>query len=310
MKHPDVTVVIPCFNSAETLGAAIASAIRQNKVSVEVIVVDDCSQDNSMEIAKSFPAHIVKVHQHKENRGPGAARNTALTNARGTWLAMLDSDDTFECDRVHQMISHAEAANAQIVVDNPIIISGTGEKQSTMFPEESWAQLTSIDLADFILGNTLFSSKFNLGYLKPVIRRDFVIENSLNYDEHLRIGEDYLFASMALAKGADCRVCQIAGYNYHIRDGSISRVLKLHHLYDMRTADRAFRARVDLNSVEQNAFKIRAKSIEEAISFLKLVGHIKARSPIKILKTILNNPLAARHLRMPIAARWQRWVAS
>lgn len=310
MSQPDVSVIIPSFNTAETLGAAIQSATRQSGVCVEVIVVDDCSQDNSAAIADSFQGQSVKVFRHAENRGPGAARNTAIQNATGTWLAMLDSDDTIESERLHNMIGHANANGAQIVVDNININHGDGSSISPMFTPDDWAQLKSISLADYIEGNTLFASTFNLGYLKPIIRRNFVVDNSLSYDENLRIGEDYLFAAAALSKGAKCSVHPIAGYNYHVRDGSISRVLKLHHLHDMKTADKMFQLQAVLNGAEMRAFNKRSKSIDEAISFLKLIEHLKARSPLKALGAVLSDPMAARHLRMPIAARWQRWLAN
>lgn len=310
MSPPDVSVIIPSFNTAQTLGAAIKSATQQAGVSVEVIVVDDCSQDNSVAIADSFSDQTVKVFRHVENRGPGAARNTAIQNATGRWLAILDSDDTLESNRLHNMIGLANANGAQIVVDNLNINYGNDCSISTMFPPDDWAQLSSISLADYILGNTLFASTFNLGYLKPIIRRDFVVDHSLSYDEQLRIGEDYLFAATALSMGAKCSVHPISGYNYHVRDGSISRVLELHHLHDMKTADTMFQQQAVLNDTEMNAFKKRSKSIDEAISFLKLIQHLKARSPVKALRAVLSDPMAARHLRMPIAARWQRWVAN
>ncbi|MCR9235933.1 MAG: glycosyltransferase [Alphaproteobacteria bacterium] len=310
MSQPDVSVIIPSFNTSETLGAAIKSAMQQTGVRVEVIVVDDCSQDNSAAIAESFPDHSVKLFQHAENRGPGAARNTAIENATGTWLAMLDSDDTIESDRLHNMIGLAEANGTQIVVDNLNINYGNDCSNSPMFPPDDWARLSSISLADYILGNTLFASTFNLGYLKPIIRRDFVVDHSLSYDEKLRIGEDYLFAATALSMGAICGVHPVAGYNYHVRDGSISRVLKLHHLHDMKTADTMFLEQAVLKGAEIQAFKKRSKSIDEAVSFLKLIEHLKARAPVKALRAVLSDPMAARHLRMPIAARWQRWVAN
>ncbi|MCL4161883.1 UNVERIFIED_CONTAM: hypothetical protein GTU68_021466 [Idotea baltica] len=310
MSQPDVSVIIPSFNTADTLGPAIESATRQTGVCVEVIVVDDCSQDNSAAIADSFQGQTVKVFRHTENRGPGAARNTAIRNATGTWLAILDSDDTLESDRLHNMIALANASSAQIVVDNLNINHGDGSSISSMFTPHDWARLKSISLADYIEGNTLFASTFNLGYLKPIIRRDFVVDNSLSYDEKLRIGEDYLFAATALSKGAKCSVHPNAGYNYHVRDGSISRVLKLHHLHDMKTGDKLFQQQAALNGAETRAFNKRSKSIDEAISFLKLIEHLKARSPLKALGAVMSDPMAARHLRMPIAARWQRWVAN
>ncbi len=62
----------------------------------------------------------------------------------------------------------------------------------------------------------------------------------MRYDETLRIGEDYILLASALAKGGRCVVEPDAGYAYHIRDGSISRVLELHHVEAMLAADAAF----------------------------------------------------------------------
>ncbi|TIL77371.1 MAG: glycosyltransferase family 2 protein, partial [Mesorhizobium sp.] len=76
-----------------TIERAIASAIAQRGVSVEVIVVDDQSRDRTLDLAQSYPEDIVRVVALEQNRGPGGARNVGLELARGRWVAVLDSDD-------------------------------------------------------------------------------------------------------------------------------------------------------------------------------------------------------------------------
>ncbi|TIX29887.1 MAG: glycosyl transferase, partial [Mesorhizobium sp.] len=93
------------------------------------------------------------------------------------------------------------------------------------------------------------------------------------------------------------------GYVYHIRTGSISRVLELHHVEAMLGADAAF-ASTYSNSMEgkaQAAFLRRGRSLRRAASFLSLVQHIKARSPLRAIWTALSDPAAVRHMSMPIA---------
>lgn len=86
-----VTVVIPAYNRAATIAGAVSSALKQTPHGpAEVIVVDDCSADETADIAQRAGAHVIR---HDVNRGPGAARNTAIARARQPWIAFLDSDD-------------------------------------------------------------------------------------------------------------------------------------------------------------------------------------------------------------------------
>ncbi|RUW76786.1 MULTISPECIES: glycosyltransferase family 2 protein [unclassified Mesorhizobium] len=309
--QPDVSFVIAAYNAEATLDRAIASAMAQRDVSVEVIVVDDCSRDRTLDVARSYPEDIVRVVALQRNRGPGGARNAGLEAARGRWVAVLDSDDAVYPGRICTMIARAEKAGAVIAVDNLQVVREDGVPEDTMFPADYLEGLAEISLADYIAGNIVFESRFNLGYLKPIFQRDFLEENGLRYDEKLIIGEDYILLASALARGGKCVVEPTTGYVYHIRTGSISRVLELHHVEAMLGADAAF-ASTYSNSIEgkaQAAFLRRGRSLRRAASFLSLVQHIKARSPLKAIWTALSDPAAVRHMSMPIAVRLRRVAA-
>jgi succinoglycan biosynthesis protein ExoO len=142
--------------------------------------------------------------------------------------------------------------------------------------------------------------------MKPVFRRSFVEAHGLAYDETLRIGEDYIFLASLLALGGRCAVEPEAGYRYHLRAGSISRVLKLDHVEAMLSADAAFVAAHPLDGEAAAAQALRTRSLRRAASFLSLVGHIKDRAPARALATAIADPAALGHLRMPIAARLRR----
>jgi GT2 family glycosyltransferase len=88
---PSVSVIIPAYNSGQRLARAINSALAQTLPVLEIIVVDDGSVDDTVEVASSFgpPVRVVS----KPNGGPASARNLGASLARGDWLAMLDSDD-------------------------------------------------------------------------------------------------------------------------------------------------------------------------------------------------------------------------
>ncbi len=306
--QPDVSFVIAAFNAQETIGRAVQSALAQHNVTVEVIVVDDRSTDATCERVREIADDRIVLVEKRVNEGPGAARNAGLSLAKGSYIAILDADDTVAPDRMERLGARARDADAQIVLDDLEVIDERGASPSVrpMFGRERLSALPSITLASFIAGNPLFGGEFSLGYLKPVIERKFLQAHGIVYDQELRIGEDYLLIADALAHGARCIVEQIPGYRYHLVDGSVSRVLKPYHVAAMLEADDRFLARHALDKEAAAAQTLRTRSLQEAAAFLDIVGHIKARSALGAIRAAWRDPSAIRHLKMPIMVRLRR----
>lgn len=303
---PDVSFVIAAYNAEDTLADAIASALAQVGISLEVIVVDDCSSDGTRELVSNHPDPRVRLIAQAANGGPAAARNAGFAAATGRWIAVLDADDTMHPQRLSTLIAQALNADAEIVVDNIDVIPLDGGAPEPMFPRAELEKRPLMTLAEFIRSNVIFSSTFNFGYMKPIFRRAFLLEHGLRFDESLRIGEDYILLASALAAGGRCAVEPSAGYVYHLRHGSISRVLKPQHLQAMLEADETFLKRYRLDADAMAAQQRRTRSIREAASFITLVDQIKQRSVGGVLKTALGHPQALKHLQMPIAVRMRR----
>lgn len=304
--QPDVSFIIAAFNAEASIVRAIQSALDQSDVTVEVIVVDDRSSDRTVEVSQSLADERVRVVQLAENRGPGGARNAGLALAQGRWIAVLDSDDTVYPERLARLILRAQKAGATIAVDNLDVVQEETGSSEAMFPPAVLERFPELTLADFIDANRMFEATFSFGYMKPIIERRFLEENALGYPETLRIGEDYVFLASALARGGRCVVEPQPRYAYHIRAGSISRVLELHHVQAMLAADAAFLTEHQLDAAAMAAQMRRTRSLKEAAAFLALVRHLKDGAPFKAIVAALGNPAALRHLRMPIAARLRR----
>ena len=307
---PDVSFVIAAYNAEETLGRAIDSALGQDGVTVEVVIVDDCSTDGTANIAAAYGDPRVRLIKQLSNGGPGRARNAGIIAAGGRWVSVLDSDDSVQPDRARRMIERARITDAQVVVDNLDVVPMNGGPVQRMFTESELAARPELTLADYIDSNVIFQDTFNFGYMKPVFERSYLLQHDLWFDETLRIGEDYILLVSALASGAKCAVEPSAGYIYHIREGSISRVLERHHLDSMLAADTAFLSRFPLNGEAMAAQNRRTRSLVEARSFVTLVEEIKSRSFARALLTAIRNPRAVRHLRMPIAVRMRQFAES
>jgi GT2 family glycosyltransferase len=103
LKSPKFSVIIPVYNSAKTLPRALESVIEQTWPAHEIVVVDDGSTDNSVQVAKGFGSKVRVIQQ--SNAGVSAARNRGAESATGDWLAFLDADDWYYPDRLRW---HAE----------------------------------------------------------------------------------------------------------------------------------------------------------------------------------------------------------
>ncbi|EFK3482055.1 glycosyltransferase family 2 protein [Escherichia coli] len=95
MNIPAVSIIMPSFNSEETIQAAIESVRAQTYSNWELIISDDNSSDSTVEIVERNVLHEPRIIliQHSENRGAGFSRNEAISKARGKYIAFLDSDD-------------------------------------------------------------------------------------------------------------------------------------------------------------------------------------------------------------------------
>ncbi len=93
-ENPLISIIIPAYQSAETLGRTLESALQQGYPEIEIVVQDDGSTDATGLVAAAAAAHDPRIHYFRQaNQGPAAARNAAVARARGDYLAFLDADD-------------------------------------------------------------------------------------------------------------------------------------------------------------------------------------------------------------------------
>jgi len=103
-SNPTVSVIIPTYNRAGLVGRAIKSALNQTFENLEIIVVDDASIDNTIEVVKGFNDHRIKYIKHENTCGGSAARNTGIRVAQGDFVALLDDDDEWSPEKVEKQI--------------------------------------------------------------------------------------------------------------------------------------------------------------------------------------------------------------
>ena len=103
-----VSIIMPSYNTAEYISDSIRSIQNQTYNNWELIIVDDCSTDNSVIVIQSFEDSRIRLLQNKQNSGAALSRNYALREAKGKWIAFLDSDDTWEEKKLEKQIRFME----------------------------------------------------------------------------------------------------------------------------------------------------------------------------------------------------------
>jgi succinoglycan biosynthesis protein ExoU len=230
-----VSVIIPAFNAEATLSRAMASALAQPETA-EVIVVDDASPDGTGAIARAAAAddRRVRVVHLDANGGPARARNAGINASRSPWIAVLDADDIFMPARLARLCAlpaHDMAADDIAFVAEDAAAACEGWR----FPQTDG--LCRLDPESFARGNIGGRrQRGELGFLKPVMSRNFLDRHDLRYDETLRLGEDVDLYLRALLAGARFVLTRKVGYAATVRPGSLSAS---HNADDLAALERA-----------------------------------------------------------------------
>ncbi len=123
MTGPTVSILIPCYNAAPYLEQSIRSALAQcTTVSAEILLWDDGSTDDSVEIARRFVPQI-QVMGDGINRGGNIARNRLLSSARGDWLQYLDADDLLLPKKIASQLAVGNETGADVIYSKPRTVS-------------------------------------------------------------------------------------------------------------------------------------------------------------------------------------------
>lgn len=194
------SVIIPTYNRRQTIGAAIASALEQDVLECEVIVVDDGSTDDTLAwLASEFADARLSVATNQRAKGPAGARNTGLLAARGEFIALLDSDDCFlpghlvASARVFQRFAEVDVIFGRAVYeqDGKVVeyMGPNFERKLTAAPATHADDEVTVFSAGYFAHLLRYGCYFNLS---TVVLRAAAVRGQL-MNEYLRVAEDYEF---------------------------------------------------------------------------------------------------------------------
>jgi|GEM_PF-6831483 len=223
--QPLVSVVIPTFNVERYIERAIQSVLKQSWQECEIIIVDDCSTDDTVQVIKQFIDCNIKLYTNPKNYGPSHSRNKAISMAKGDWIALLDADDWFAPERLEILVKLAQEYDADIVADNVLKVHAiTQENDLIFFKGLNLQQPHILDPSDYVQAKILGEEELSIGLFKPLLKKQFLLEHDLKFDEAVRFSEDFQLFALCLAHGARFVVLPKAYYYYLYREGSLSSI--------------------------------------------------------------------------------------
>ena len=253
MSKPNVSVVMPVYNSAKYLKECLNSLVRQTLKDIEIICVDDGSNDESLGILNEFHEHDDRILVFtQENQGAAEARNRGLKIAKGRYVIFLDSDDVFESDMLEKMYCKVEDSNVEMAICNFDVLAKRFESNNEYDMRKKHAYAGAFDITKLPL-NGLVEFVHANPWTK-LIRKSFLIDNNIVF-QNQKSANDLYFSYLAglLAKS----MCYIndAAPKVHYRMNITSQISANRSVLDVYNAFKRLYEEAIFRNLDSNKIK-------------------------------------------------------
>ncbi|CAH0999522.1 hypothetical protein LEM8419_00822 [Neolewinella maritima] len=208
MQQPTVSLVMPLYNGRPYVAAAIDSVLAQTFTDWELIVIDDGSTDGGMEVVQAYSDHRIRPMANSSNRGVAYTRGVGIKEARGKFLAWIDSDDVILPQRLSLQLDYLHA-NPEVGLCGTWIERFGGGDHSQARPPDHAELLRCLLLFTPIVPNATV-----------MLRLPLVRHHRIRYDETLPIAEDYDFV-LQCSRHFKLGIVPNVLYRYRVTEGSL-----------------------------------------------------------------------------------------
>lgn len=174
-----VSVIMPAYNAADTIVDAIQSVVDQTHATWELLVVDDCSNDDTYSAAQNFSSKDsrISVYRLRKNGGVANARNFALERARGRYIAFLDSDDIWTCSKLELQLRTIKELNTGLCYGSYKRMSHAGNVENRVIPVPSNMSVKRLLRGNCIVMSSAIIDRHHFPQIKlrPVYFDDLVL---------------------------------------------------------------------------------------------------------------------------------------
>lgn len=205
MAAPKVSVIVPVYNTEKYLEECISSITSQTIREIEIIIVDDGSREECAVLCDSLAKTDDRIKViHKENAGPGFARNTGIEAAMGEYIGFVDSDDYIKPDMYDVLYNAALKNNADLVISGISFVGGNTFGKSGEYEEKHYFHKDTLfqkeDIKNLLLGvvgalpREPDDSRYGVSTCKNLFKRSVITDNKLEFlSERKVMSEDAIF---------------------------------------------------------------------------------------------------------------------
>lgn len=291
MSRPQVSVIIPTLDAEATIGAALDSVLEGQVLDVEVLVVDDGSQDGTRDaIERRRDPRIRWLTTGSRRSGSGVARNVAFEVARGDWVALLDADDIWAPGRLERLLDAAHPTGHRIVCDDVAIVAADApdrEDGATLFDIRMRGDRPStwtLQLAQFV--------RWDLGLMMPVFERALLVEDGIRYPGYKCSTPDFSLLFDLIAREGGTLIVDVPSYVYRKQPGSESQARPEFWLDSLRmTADILRRETAQHPRIRALLIRRLHRSLAR-YHYLLAREHVRRRAYLKAALALLRSPRA------------------
>lgn len=213
-NNPLISILLPVYNTSAYLHQCLDSVLAQTYTNLQVVLVDDGSKDNSLEICQQYAAKDSRIEvYHQENQGVATARNVLLSKIKGDYFLFVDSDDWIEPIMVEYLLSRAIVYKAEMVTCGMV---KNDDEPSTVAHEKSCCQ-------DDVIKEFLRHVSFN-GSLCNKLSSVQLLKKDPRFNSKISYGEDALFCWELLKEAKTIVVSDRQLYHYRMNAASLSHL--------------------------------------------------------------------------------------
>lgn len=300
-QSPYISIIIPVYNAELYIERCIESVIKQTYYNIEVIIIDDGSNDSSYQIIKKYESADSRIRVFQQNnQGVSVARNLGIRKARGYWIGFLDADDYLELDAFEKLYQYITEDKEKVDI---VCYSYVEDKEGKLSYRNNTGSNEICDVE--ALYKYIFSNKNISGYIwNKMFRKDILEKEMIQFCVNIPMNEDLLFCAQYINKINKGMVIDIPYYYYfkHYGSATITPVSEKHLL-----SEKAFKIMYNECSNETRK-KYVQKCYIEMIVFLhkKAIQYGCENQEIKKrLKYMLKNEIQISHIKLSEGSK--RW---
>lgn len=219
-----VSIIVPIYNSEKRLKKCLDSIINQTYKNIELILINDGSSDNSLNIINNYEFNLVDVKIiNKENEGVSKARNIGINSSTGDYIMFLDSDDTLDSSAVEELINLTKNNNVDLIRYSYYLDYKNKKLESD---EKITSKLYKKNEIDEIL-NKIINNKLHGFACLLFIKSNILRKNKIKYREDIEYMEDLIFTTDVFKKVNNIYVSNLKLLNYYQSKKSVSKSIDI-----------------------------------------------------------------------------------